>query len=271
MQPPFAYVSYTDSNLNEFIIDSGASAHMFNFKNDLTYYRRVYYKQIAIANNNKLDVVGKGDYGILKGVLYVPGLSKNLISVSKLTQDGYSILFTDTHVELRHKSLSEPIILGTLTNNLYVSRKQLLASIGEQAFVGVEEDNVTLESLPTSVESDIFLSHKWDVQEPVIDAADDLENIQQIFTNKEDLTIDLLHRRFGHVDVNKIKQLLRRSAVDGLEIKDDCLRPKHYCEHCIIAKSTVHTMHKEKSSTTLPSKRIRRINKDLYFEVVTSD
>ncbi len=100
--------------------------------------------------------------------------------------------------------------------------------------------------------------------------ANDLSNIKE-FQSAQELTLGLLHKRFGHVDTNKIKQVLSNNAVNGLVLSQNQIRHKHFCEHCIMAKSTQQTMQKDKSTALLPSKRIRRIDRELYFEVVHSD
>ena len=171
-------------------------------------------------------------------------------------------------MELHHQSMTQPVVIGTLTNNLYVSKSEsfITLSTSDSIFVSEESD------IQSENKSEVFISHKWHIPDVNnIDTPGDLANINTLSTTKDDLTLDFLHKRFGHADVNKIKQLLRQSAVDGLEIQNDSLTPKHYCEHCIIAKSTVHSMHRGKSSGILPSKRIRHVNKELYFEMVTSD
>ena len=61
-----AYISYTDSNETEYIIDSGSSSHMFNSPNmnDVSNtYKRVYHKYVTIANGHQLAISGKFDHG----------------------------------------------------------------------------------------------------------------------------------------------------------------------------------------------------------------
>src|SRR5688572_23413784 len=61
-------------------------------------------RQVKVANGAQADVEAVGDVHleldtgfiiILRDVLYVPSLHRNLISVSCLDKDGYSILFGD--------------------------------------------------------------------------------------------------------------------------------------------------------------------------------
>ena len=244
---------------------------MTNFKDDLINYTKVFNVFIKLANGSRIPVEGIGDRGLLKGVLYVSTLKHNLVSVSKLTAEGFSVVFTNDLVEITHPCLKCPVEIGRLTNKLYISRSEF-------AFTGDEtEQENDVEVRPDVKETNktsIFTSHKWCPQNFKEDRDefmnDDVDELGEFGTKHQHLTIDLLHKRFGHADVNKIKQLLRRGAVDGLDITYDKLRPTHFCEHCVIAKSTKHTMHK-KFSTNSMRKTVKQVQKDLFFEIVTTD
>src|SRR5215813_3509012 len=56
----------------------------------------------------------------LNNVLYIPGFRRNLISVSKLLDDGYSISFNNNLVIISRNGLT--ICTGNSENNLYVLR-----------------------------------------------------------------------------------------------------------------------------------------------------
>jgi hypothetical protein len=87
-------------------IDSGATVHVANslqgFHSTRTTQRSE--KQVRVANGAQADVEAVGDVHleldtgfiiVLRDVLYVPSLHRNLISVSRLDKDGYSCLFGD--------------------------------------------------------------------------------------------------------------------------------------------------------------------------------
>ena len=78
------------------------------------------------GNATKVAVVAIGDYYLnfsrdryllLKDCLYVPSIRRNLISVSSLVKDGYSILFNDLVIINLNKRF---ICSGTLVDNLYI-------------------------------------------------------------------------------------------------------------------------------------------------------
>lgn len=76
-------------------IDSGSSCHLFNDKNCFNSIKKR-QSSVAVANSSKVQCQGTGDVKIrtldkvltLNNTLYVPQLSCNLISVSKLLQSG---------------------------------------------------------------------------------------------------------------------------------------------------------------------------------------
>jgi hypothetical protein len=83
-------------------IDSGCTNHMSYDKSKLFDYTETSNFQIKVANGEKLQVQGEGKTEInigenaklsLDNVLHVPGLSMNLISVSKLTERNYAVNF----------------------------------------------------------------------------------------------------------------------------------------------------------------------------------
>ena len=57
----------------------------------------------------------------LSGVLYVPGLKKNLVSVSALEDKGYEVSFKDRRAYIKPRGLSEASeqVIGVRKDNLY--------------------------------------------------------------------------------------------------------------------------------------------------------
>lgn len=91
------------------IVDSGASSHIANNKILFTKINNTEKKKkttVVIVNGNILKSYGSGEAIImtktpdrdrnkitLKNVLYVPDLKSNVISVSKITQNWYKLVF----------------------------------------------------------------------------------------------------------------------------------------------------------------------------------
>ena len=79
-----------------------------------------------MGNDTKVATVAVGDYYLnfgreryllLKDCLYVPSIRRNLISVSSLVKDGYSILFNDSVIIKLNKRF---ICSSTLMDNVYI-------------------------------------------------------------------------------------------------------------------------------------------------------
>jgi hypothetical protein len=104
---PFVNESlYIDYSKTTWWIDSGATIYVANslqeFRSTRTTQRSE--RQIKVANRAQADVEAVGDVHleldtgfimILRDVLYVPSLQRNLINVSCLDNDGYTYLFGD--------------------------------------------------------------------------------------------------------------------------------------------------------------------------------
>jgi len=84
-------------------VDSGATAHMTNCKNWLVNYKDNSQKEVLVANNEKLYSFGSGDVNVIghphinliSDVVYVPNLSANLLSVSKMVEKGLKVEFLE--------------------------------------------------------------------------------------------------------------------------------------------------------------------------------
>lgn len=118
------------NDINEFIVDSGTTHHMVNNKGWITDYQPfTEHRQVKLGGARTLNAQGSGtayvpvqqsgERIILKlcDVLFVPRLRRNLVSVSKLTDDGYQIKVTTSSIDLIS---GEKVIQATRENALYV-------------------------------------------------------------------------------------------------------------------------------------------------------
>ncbi|CAH0719652.1 unnamed protein product, partial [Brenthis ino] len=122
--------AYSTSHLNEFIIDSGATAHMCA---DSTLVQDPVNKKCAItvANGQQLqcEMVGKttlSDNVSLSNVLFVPDLSNNLISVSEITNKGYVVTFHKDYCTIYSdcKITGNQVLFANKNNGLYKFKLQ---------------------------------------------------------------------------------------------------------------------------------------------------
>ena len=106
--------SHKYSEFSEWLIDSGCSNHMTPFANDLITDVSNSTSLVEVANGNIMKAPKKGTALIriidvqthstfdvlLEDVLYVPGLSRRLFSVTQWTQSGGSLFFKGTTCEI---------------------------------------------------------------------------------------------------------------------------------------------------------------------------
>jgi hypothetical protein len=113
------------------IINSGASRHMTGDQARLSNLneRKTSYK-VELGDKSTYPVEGFGKASVklesgnhvhLSNVLYVPGLEKNLVSISCLEDKGNKIAFMDGKVLSWHKnsSIEDARVIGSCEGNLY--------------------------------------------------------------------------------------------------------------------------------------------------------
>jgi hypothetical protein len=111
-------------------IDSGASCHMTGVREHLTYLTQIGDLGVVLGDDRVAKVVGSGTIScqreslppmLLREVLYVPGLKKNLVSVFAIEERGYEVLFHDGQVLLFPKgsNITSAKVIGTQHEKLY--------------------------------------------------------------------------------------------------------------------------------------------------------
>ncbi|GAB2303795.1 hypothetical protein Dimus_038963 [Dionaea muscipula] len=121
----------------DWIVDSGCSHHMTGDEKklqDISTYKGG--RVVITANNTKLPITHIGKAMVvprynsntveLDKVLHVPGMKKNLLSVSQLTADGNYVVFgpTDVKVYRSLKAMNSPIMEGRRLESVYVMSAQ---------------------------------------------------------------------------------------------------------------------------------------------------
>jgi hypothetical protein len=131
----FFYFSALTGSTNDdddmWIIDSGASRHMTGDHENITSVREKRISQkVELGDNHSYAVKGIGKASIelesgnnvhLNNVLYVPGLKKNLVSISCLEDKGDIITFVDGKVLVwpKHSSIDNARVIGIREGRLY--------------------------------------------------------------------------------------------------------------------------------------------------------
>ena len=160
-----------------FVIDSGATISIVNDARLLipsTFNSVSSASVVRCAGGTRLSVAGEGvlENGLGKA-LYVPEATRCLISVPQLTAAGHTVSFVRDTVRLDGE------IIGSLINKLYVLNSDDVSDMDSDYY----PDDILLAN-------DVLISPEVDTE--------------KLFDFNLRRDIDLLHRRFAHVDVNML-------------------------------------------------------------------
>ena len=112
------------------VIDSGSSRHIMGYKETLDSLSKKVNGEVTISDNSAHSVEGIGNCTLklksgssllLKGVLYVPGIKRNLISITTLEDDGHNVAFVDGKVLTwaKNSSIKKAKLIGQRKGYLY--------------------------------------------------------------------------------------------------------------------------------------------------------
>jgi hypothetical protein len=126
-----AFSGMVPTNDNTWLIDSGASGHMTGLGNHLTHFvEKETHLHVVLGDDARYNVRGVGTSTFqldsdmqlkLEEVLYVPGMKRNLVSISALEDKGYKITFSEGRVLAWHKDshINSAKVIGIRENSLY--------------------------------------------------------------------------------------------------------------------------------------------------------
>jgi transposase InsO family protein len=113
------------------LIDSGASKHMTGQRDILSCLsEKKFSHEVTLGDDYQYPIkgVGESNYKLnsrtpmkMNDVLDVPGLTKNLLSISALEKKGFRVAFIDGEVLMwaKGKTMEEPIVIGKEEGGLY--------------------------------------------------------------------------------------------------------------------------------------------------------
>jgi hypothetical protein len=119
------------TNDNTWLIDNFASRHMTGLRDHLTHFiKKETHLHVFLRDDVRYNVRGVGNYTFqldsymqlqLKKVLYVPGMKRNLLTISSLEYRGYKVTFSKGRVLAWHKDshINCFEVIGVRENNLY--------------------------------------------------------------------------------------------------------------------------------------------------------
>ena len=106
------------------MIDSGSSKHMIGFKESLSCLeQKESPHKVMLGDDSQYPIKGLGEASYkldsekpmkMKDVLYVPGLKKNLLSISSLDKKGFKVAFVDGKVLMwtKGKIINDVVEIG---------------------------------------------------------------------------------------------------------------------------------------------------------------
>lgn len=197
----FASLLVNDSNSSDWIVDSGATAHMTNDNELLFNKHKITNKEVIVANKTKIPVKCAGDVklscnvgnkqfnAVVENVEHVPDLCANLLSVRQMTKIGNKIVFENDDCKILDKE------------------RQIIA---------------------TANAMDDLYRLNFDS----IDIPNESESAMAVLSSSS-----LWHRRMGHIcdeNLNKVKNA--SLGIDFVSVKHDkcvtCIKGKHLRESC---------------------------------------
>jgi hypothetical protein len=133
-------LSMRTTHSDTWYIDSGASCHMTGVREHVTDLTNIGDVEVVLCDDREVKEVGYRTVSFQREslppmtfteVLYVPGLKKNLVSVSIIDKKGFEVLFHDGQVLLFPKgsSITSAKFLGTRHENLYKFLFQLVRAL----------------------------------------------------------------------------------------------------------------------------------------------
>jgi hypothetical protein len=123
------------------LIDSGASKHMKGQRDILScILEKKFSQKVTLGDDYQYPIKGVGEsrYKLnsgnsikMKDVLFVPGLTKNLLSISALEKKGFKFDFIDEEFLMwaNGETMNEAIIIGREENGLYKLKGHLEAAM----------------------------------------------------------------------------------------------------------------------------------------------
>jgi len=207
-------------NLKTFIIDSGCTpSHMTN---DLTILSNVKESKqhVAVAKKDQsMCSLGTGRVEsskcCLDNVSYVPELSKNLMSVNAITQNGGKVLFTKNKVEV------------IKDNNVVLE--------GNKNIQGLYEVKLDIENTDSKTnEVDLCTN----------------DSIEVSLDTKPDSLVMNWHRKLGHINFNSLRKLTNMSV--GLPNNELNHSESEFCTVCVKAKQVRNPFNSNRDRATKP-------------------
>ncbi|CAM6100214.1 unnamed protein product [Calypogeia fissa] len=225
-----SHMSTADSN--NWILDSGASSHYAKSRKSFSkFLPKASKSSVTAAGGAKLPVTGKGCINfsgnkLVNHVLYVPSITRNLLSVGKFTDQGHNVVFTSRHCYVMDTSDPGKIFLKGSRDP-----SNLLYKLD------------SMDDLDGRFNPPLYECHK---AETVIAHCNDSD------------VINLWHKRIGHINYKRLHQMTTKELVNGVP---KLAQLHSVCESCIMGK--MPKQRRPKSSTHQATRPLQLIHTDV--------
>lgn len=206
-------------------VDSGASNHITNDVNTLQ--QRMDYNgkaNLIVGNGERLNICSVGNAWVssnnskelmLKDILHVPQIERNLLSISELIASNNIIVeFNNEGCFVKDKVTGEMLLLGKLEEGLY---RMELPSI-------TKNHCQTQSNQPSVVRSSLALKHAF--------VSKQSESLNSKSLSPLSLSSEVWHKRLGHPS-NRVLQTVMKSCNQNFKINE---KPT-FCDACQYGKS----------------------------------
>jgi hypothetical protein len=172
---------------------------------------------------------------ILKNVLHCPEITDNLISVSRLTDEGYTIIFNKSGWRAKHKSDPKRDLSGPREGNLYSFRSgphTHALSVKLAEIIGNPSYQIILHG------------KKWKARSGNKTAEGDLGAtnwLLALYKKSSECHTNAMswHKRLGHISLNEMKKVARSGAIQGFNTQVfDCSIQSLSCSSGLLGKMT---------------------------------
>ncbi len=194
----------------DIIIDSGASVHMFR-NPTLLFNIRKKITRIRFGNGKLETYRLVGNAGLLNDIVLTTRASKNIISIGKLTELGFTVSISNSKAYIRDKD-NELISTATKRSDglLYLDDMNIIAPLANECYLTKQEE------IKGAVPN----------------------RMAKFYAGMN--PINVLHNRFGHINEKAIKSMLSSNSVIGAGYDYKDVKDLHMetCDACMKGKMT---------------------------------
>ncbi|QRV85528.1 Copia-like polyprotein/retrotransposon [Ceratobasidium sp. AG-Ba] len=239
---------------HNWLLDSGASRHMTPQREWFSTYRNLVPPiPIRVGDGSKIDAIGIGRIHVtmrnrkgrntdsfIDAALHVPDLNASLMSVTQLTNKNTNVLFQKGigAIMISQNGQGDEIGWAKQSGQLYIVQAKVIRTDPTAHTAIVESDS-------QNDESDLHAQ----------------EFVAYTATTVARADLPTWHRRFGHLNYEYVLDMVRKGAVEGMDIVGSRSPPESKCAPCLQGKQTRAPFPSSESRT---SEVLELLHSDLH-------